>query len=109
MTRSAGRRQAFRSILWPIVLGISSANPAATLERYVSTSWGHKDGLPSTLIYAITQTRNGYLWLGTSDGLVRFDGIDFVPRKIVSSTDPPLGAVTALCAARSGGLWVGSA
>jgi signal transduction histidine kinase/ligand-binding sensor domain-containing protein len=41
--------------------------------------------------------------------LVRFDGIDFVPRKILSNTDPPLGAVTALCAAKSGGLWVGSA
>jgi signal transduction histidine kinase/ligand-binding sensor domain-containing protein len=109
MTRSAGRRQAFRSILCPIVLGIWSANPAASLQKYVSTSWGHRDGLPSTLIYAIAQTRDGYLWLGTSDGLVRFDGINFVPRKIVSNTDPPLGAVTALCATRGGDLWVGSA
>jgi ligand-binding sensor domain-containing protein len=37
----------------------------AVLEQYVSTSWTRKDGLPSTLIYAITQTRDGYLWLGT--------------------------------------------
>ena len=104
-----GLQQAFQSTLWLFVLGAVSANQATALERYVSSSWGHKDGLLSTLIYAITQTRDGYLWLGTSDGLVRFDGINFVQRKLVANTEPPVGAVTALCAASSGSLWIGSA
>jgi ligand-binding sensor domain-containing protein len=96
------------SILCQVMLGLGCASPAAALEKYVSTSWTHRDGLPSTLIYAIAQTRDGYLWLGTSDGLVRFDGITFVPRKLVPNTDPLLGPVTALCATNSG-LWIGSA
>jgi signal transduction histidine kinase/ligand-binding sensor domain-containing protein len=104
------------SILCLVVRGMEGASPGAGLaslgaglERYVRTSWAHQDGLPSTLIYAITQTRDGYLWLGTSDGLIRFDGINFVPQKLLSSSEPLLGAVTALCAAKDGSLWIGSA
>jgi signal transduction histidine kinase/ligand-binding sensor domain-containing protein len=96
------------SILCQVMLCLGGASQATALQKYVSTSWTHKDGLPSTLIYAIAQTRDGYLWLGTSDGLVRFDGITFVPRKLVPNTDPLLGPVTALCATRNG-LWIGSA
>jgi signal transduction histidine kinase/ligand-binding sensor domain-containing protein len=88
---------------------MATVSEAPALEKYVGASWTHKDGLPSTLIYAITQTGDGYLWLGTSDGLVRFDGINFVHQRFVSNTDPLLGAVTALCATKDGALWVGSA
>src|SRR3954469_15405361 len=91
-----------------MAMAFGSSSRALAVERYVVSSWAHRDGLPSTLIYAIAQTRDGYLWLGTSDGLVRFDGITFVPRKLVPNTDPLLGAVTALCATNSG-LWIGSA
>ena len=46
--------------------------------QYSIASWGHKDGLPSTFVFSIAQTRDGFLWLGTDDGLVRFDGLQFM-------------------------------
>jgi signal transduction histidine kinase/ligand-binding sensor domain-containing protein len=45
--------------------------------QYSVASWGHKDGLPSTFVLSIAQTSDGFLWLGTDDGLVRFDGVQF--------------------------------
>jgi signal transduction histidine kinase len=95
------------SCLLAIALGGSSDALAA--ERFVVTSWTHSDGLPSTLIYAIAQTRDGYLWLGTSDGLVRFDGITFDHQKLIVNSELMLGAVTALHGANDGALWIGSA
>src|ERR1700729_2314273 len=46
------------------------------LDELYHTSWTVKDGAPSE-IFAIAQTEDGYLWLGTSTGLVRFDGLHF--------------------------------
>lgn len=83
--------------------------PAAqTTAQYSVTAWGHKDGLPSTLIYAISQTNDGFLWLGTADGVVRFDGMQFTPWRSIQPNDAPLGQVHALCASRRGGLWFGT-
>src|ERR1700754_4867824 len=59
------------------------ANPARALDAnraitdYVRDRWGPNQGFPGGPVYAITQTADGYLWIGTEKGLVRFDGLNF--------------------------------
>ena len=53
-------------------------DPARVPSQYVTARWDTGAGLPSHSLYAIHQSRDGYLWLGTSAGLVRFDGARFV-------------------------------
>src|SRR5580700_5129867 len=47
-----------------------------TIGQFVHTAWSAKDGAP-TDVYALAQTTDGFLWLGTTRGLYRFDGISF--------------------------------
>jgi len=79
-----------------------------TPAQYSVTAWGHKDGLPSTFIYSIAQTADGFLWLGTGDGLLRFDGVQFTPWHTMQPNEAPLGEVHALWACRGGDLLVGT-
>jgi signal transduction histidine kinase/ligand-binding sensor domain-containing protein len=79
-----------------------------TTAQYTITAWGHKDGLPSTFIYAAAQTSDGFLWIGTADGLVRFDGVQFTPWRSVRPNSQPLGQVTALNVLRTGDLLLGT-
>jgi streptogramin lyase len=70
--------------------------------------WHNADGLPSDSVTAILQTSDGFLWVGTSAGLVRFDGVKFTPVHLaVSSTNHPV-RVTALCEDSNGHLWIGT-
>src|SRR6202171_19291 len=79
------------------------------LTEYTHTVWTHKDGIPSAFIYSIAQTGDGYLWLATTDGLVRFDGVRFVHWRPQTGHTGLLGGVRSLCAARDGSLWIGTA
>lgn len=76
--------------------------------QYSVTAWGHKDGLPSAFLYAITQTADGFLWLGTADGLVRFDGVQFTRWRPAQLSGQPLGQVRALNVSRNGDLLLGT-
>ena len=70
--------------------------------------WHGADGLPSDSATAIVQTRDGFLWVGTTAGLVRFDGVKFTEVKLeVPATNNPV-RVTALCEDSNGHLWIGT-
>jgi ligand-binding sensor domain-containing protein len=49
------------------------------------TIWTQAQGLTQDTIRAIAQTRDGYLWVGTSEGLARFDGYEFGPDLVIVS------------------------
>ena len=58
--------------------GGGPARGPRALTQYVHRAWTAEDGLPYPTVWAITQTRDGYLWVGTRGGLSRFDGARFV-------------------------------
>jgi ligand-binding sensor domain-containing protein len=84
-----------------------ASNARIPLSDYVITSWTMKDGLPSAVIWAIAQDRDGYLWLGTNGGLVRFDGVQFIAWDKVGGSALPDAPVRSLAVAHDGAMWVG--
>jgi ligand-binding sensor domain-containing protein len=75
------------------------------ITQLVHTRWTAKEGAPAGINH-IAQTPDGYLWLGAGSGVVRFDGVRFVPLGIRSADTIPNGAVQRLLAARDGSLWI---
>ena len=58
--------------------GIAAAlDPAKQIAQYVHLAWDSDRGLPQNSVTAVVQTADGYIWLGTQEGLVRFDGVRF--------------------------------
>jgi ligand-binding sensor domain-containing protein/signal transduction histidine kinase/DNA-binding response OmpR family regulator len=83
-------------------------DPNKKITQYIQDRWEIQQGLPQNFVSCITQTANGYLWLGTEEGLVRFDGKQF---KIFGNTDVEqlsINMITALYADRGGTLWIGT-
>lgn len=58
---------------WPS----TALDPGKTLMQYAHRIWGQEEGLFQPTVYSVLQTRDGFLWLGTQDSLIRFDGIRF--------------------------------
>ena len=86
-----------------------SLDPERDLYQYVYDRWTIEDGLPHNAVRAVAQTPDGYLWLGTNGGLVRFDGARFKKFSGVDDGAPLLGQVLVLHVGRGGALWVGTA
>jgi signal transduction histidine kinase/ligand-binding sensor domain-containing protein len=82
--------------------------PSTPLERYSRQAWAMENGLPQNTVQAIAQTRDGFLWLGTEAGLVRFDGAGF--QLFDRTTDPrlPGNDVRCLLESSDGALWIGT-
>jgi signal transduction histidine kinase/ligand-binding sensor domain-containing protein len=82
-------------------------DPHKSLTQYSRTVWTQREGLPQDTIRAIAQTTDGYLWLGTDEGLARFDGYDFAIFDKANG-DLPANSITALAATADGALWIGT-
>jgi signal transduction histidine kinase/ligand-binding sensor domain-containing protein len=80
----------------------------AQTNSYVIQQWNVEDGLPQSTVRCITQTQDGYIWVGTWNGLARFDGIRMTIFK--SSNTPALisSNIMSLFTDRGGQLWIGT-
>jgi ligand-binding sensor domain-containing protein/signal transduction histidine kinase len=86
----------------------SALNPSLDINQYAHTAWMIGDGLFKSAISSITQTPDGYLWIGTESGLLRFDGVRTVPWQPPAGDHLPGGSVRSLLATRDGRLWIGT-
>src|SRR5215831_7711847 len=83
-------------------------NPALDISQYAHTVWKVREGFVKGAIFAIAQTPDGYLWLGTESGLYRFDGVRAVPWQPSAGEPLPSNFVDGLLVARDGTLWIGT-
>jgi len=90
--------------MW-LVCQALALDPRQPASSYLRTNFTVEDGLPDNQVNAITQTRNGFLWVGTDSGLARFDGEHFTQIRLGAekSKEPP---VNFLLNAEDGALWV---
>ena len=100
--------------LAPVALGLGSIvllclfAPPVAHGQYRFDSWTTDNGLPQNSVRSILQTRDGYLWLATSDGLVRFDAVHFTVFN--KGTSPGINSNRFSCLAEDGDgvLWAGT-
>src|SRR3954453_22421057 len=76
------------------------------LDDYTVATWGERDGVPPGRIRTIRQDSDGYLWLATDAGLIRFDGARFDDWRGTAGSRLPSGAATSLLIARDRSLWI---
>ncbi len=85
----------------------ASLAPSKALTQYIHQAWGPETGLSQNSVWATAQTPDGYLWLGTEGGLVRFDGVRFTVFDKRNTPEITREVVTALLADQEGNLWIG--
>src|ERR1700691_3108072 len=83
-------------------------DPSRRISQYAHTAWRIQDGAFSGTPHVITQTTDGYLWVGTEGGLLRFDGVRFVPWAAPDGKQLPSVRIYSLLGASDGSLWIGT-
>lgn len=86
----------------------ASLDPGKAFTQYVHRVWDTDSGLPQNAILSIAQTTDGYIWLGTEEGLVRFDGIHFRVFDRRNTPELQSNQITALFADHEQRLWIGT-
>jgi signal transduction histidine kinase/ligand-binding sensor domain-containing protein len=107
---ASGFRMAFGSAA--MIFGIASTGfalePSTPLASYNRQAWVMENGLPQNTVQALLQTRDGFVWLGTEVGLVRFDGIGFQLYDRNTTPSLPSNDVRCLLETPDGALWIGT-
>ncbi len=77
-----------------------------SIKQYVHQIWNADDGLPQNSAASMTQTRDGYIWFATQEGLARFDGVEFTVFDRTNTKEFPTPWMTRLNEDAEGGLWM---
>ncbi|MDB6028834.1 MAG: putative two-component system sensor kinase [Verrucomicrobiales bacterium] len=96
------------SLILAFILHVIPSPAAVNTSLFESHVWDVNAGLPHNSVTAIAQTSDGFIWIGTLQGVVRFDGVKFTPLTfggILSNASPQ---ITALSAGPDGSLWIGT-
>jgi ligand-binding sensor domain-containing protein len=104
-----GFYRSWRSIAAIALVFFTSHHTApAQTTRYTRTTWRSQDGLPENVVQSLAQDRDGYLWVGTTGGLTRFDGAQFTPLNEDTAQTLPVNSIYCLLIARDNTLWAGT-
>jgi signal transduction histidine kinase/ligand-binding sensor domain-containing protein len=100
----------YRWLLATLAVGLvgtcGASNAETATSQYVHDWWGIEQGFPGGAVYDIAQTPDGYLWIGTQQGLVRFDGLNFILFQQANGEKSPSGPVLSLITDAEGSLWI---
>src|SRR5262249_2200097 len=88
--------------------GAVALDPNLDVSQYAHSSWKMREGFTKGEIYLIAQTPDGYLWLGTELGLLRFDGVRAVPWQPPGGEQLSRNFISGLLVAHDGTLWIGT-
>src|SRR5665213_1585235 len=114
LCRSMWRRQRSLALILcgAALLGNSftsrALDPSTSLTSYARQTWVMENGLPQNTVTALLQTQDGFIWLGTEAGLVRFDGNSFQVYDRNSEAAMPGNDICCLLEGPDGALWVGT-
>ena len=108
LTVRAAAHAALGVLLLAVTGGAWALDPALQPTQYVRENWQIPDGLPQASAQAIARTPDGYLWVGTQEGLARFDGARFVVFDSGNEPGIPNKHISVLHVDRSGRLWIGT-
>jgi signal transduction histidine kinase/ligand-binding sensor domain-containing protein len=86
----------------------SALNPDRKISQYAHSAWRLQDGFFGNPPTSITQTTDGYIWIGTQSGIFRFDGVRFVPWSPAGGEALQNSRVLRLLGTSDGSLWIGT-
>ena len=87
---------------------VFALDPSLEISQYAHSAWTIRDGFFKGNIYAMAQTPDGYLWLGTEFGLLRFDGVRSTPWQPPAGQHLPDNNINSLLVTGDGTLWIGT-
>ncbi len=96
------------ALLVAVAAPVFALELSTSLANYGRQAWAAENGLPQNTVQALAQTTDGFLWLGTEAGLVRFDGVEFQTYDRNSKPGLPGDDVRCLLVAEDGALWIGT-
>ena len=96
------------AVLFSAARSNASLDPTKAITQYAHEIWRTEQGLPQNTVPAITQTHDGYIWMGTELGLVRFDGVQFTVFDEGNTPEFKSNVVMALLEDHLGRLWIGT-